>query len=295
MKLINFEFENQLKVGLKTENNIIDIEKTLQNIGTNYIPRTMKEIINNGLEFLKMIESEINAHKDQIAYVNKDAIKFHPCINKPGKIICVGLNYRKHAIESNMPIPKEPILFNKFNNSLAAHRENIIISKYSNELDYEAELGIVIGKSAKDVHKEGALNYVFGYFVANDLSARDLQFKSSQWLLGKSIDGYLPIGPYLVTKDEINNPNNLKITCKLNGEVRQDSNTSDMIFNCEEIISYTSKFITLEPGDIIITGTPEGVIMGDPEEIREWIKPNDEVTVSIEGLGTLTNCFVAEE
>src|SRR5690606_3111052 len=156
------------------------------------------------------------------------------------------------------------------------HRENIIISKYSNELDYEAELGIVIGKSAKGVHKEDALNYVFGYFVANDLSARDLQFKSSQWLLGKSIDGYLPIGPYLVTKDEINNPNNLKITCKLNGEVRQDSNTSDMIFNCEEIISYTSRFITLEPGDIIITGTPEGVIMGDPEEIREWIKPNDE-------------------
>ena len=153
----------------------------------------------------------------------------------------------------------------------------------------------MIGKHTKDVSEKNALDHVFGYFVANDLSARDLQFKSSQWLLGKSMDGYLPIGPYLVTKDDIDNPNNLKITCELNGEVRQDSNTSDMIFNCEEIISYTSKYISLEPGDIIITGTPEGVIMGDPEEKREWIKPNDEVTVSIEGLGKLTNRFVAEK
>src|SRR5699024_5786454 len=166
MKLVNFEYENQIKVGLKTESGIIDIEQTLQNIGPSYVPRTTQEIITNGIEFLQMIESEMKAHTNQMDYVNKNEIIFHPCVDHPGKIICVGLNYRKHAVESEMPIPKEPILFNKYNNSLAGHEEKITISNYATELDYEAELGIVMGKHTKDVSEKNALDHVFGYFVA---------------------------------------------------------------------------------------------------------------------------------
>src|SRR5699024_2420380 len=139
------------------------------------------------------------------------------------------------------------------------------------------------------VSKENALDYVFGYCTANDLSARDLQFRSNQWLLGKSLDGFCPLGPYLVTADEINNPNDLDVCCTVNGEIRQQSNTKDMIFNCDEIISYISHYMTLKPGDVILTGTPEGVIMGYEESSRIWLKDGDNVIVEVEGLGQLVN------
>src|SRR5699024_8150544 len=151
----------------------------------------------------------------------------------PNKIICVGLNYRRHADETGASYPETPILFPKYNNALASHKQHITVPKVTEKLDYEVELGIVMGKNAKDVSKEEALDYVFGYVTANDLSARDLQFVSSQWLLGKSCDGFSPVGPYLVSKDEVGNPNNLNLRTYVNGEERQNSNTSDMIFNCE--------------------------------------------------------------
>lgn len=225
-------------------------------------------------------------------YVVEEPYTYLPVVEKPEKIICVGLNYKKHAEESNMAIPEKPVLFNKFANSLAAHEEDIPAVYDSNENDYEAELAIIIGKEAKSVSKEEALNYVFGYANANDLSARDLQFRTNQWLLGKAIDKYLPLGPYLVTADEVGNPNNLTIQTIYNGKIVQDSNTSDMIFKCDEIISYISHYLTLKPGDIIITGTPEGVLFGLPENERKYMSKGDEMIIQIEKLGQLKNKLV---
>lgn len=222
--------------------------------------------------------------------VDSTNINISAPVKSTAKIICVGLNYQKHAIESGMTIPDEPILFSKFGNSIIGSEDSILIPKYTEKLDYEAELAIIIGKKAKDVAKTEALDYVLGYCNSNDISARDLQFKTSQWLLGKSCDGFLPIGPYLVTTDEILNPNCLEIKTFVNNEIRQESNTQDMIFKCDEIISYVSRYITLLPGDIIITGTPEGVVQGSNQD-KGFLKDGDIVSVTIEGLGTLTNSF----
>ncbi len=218
--------------------------------------------------------------------------KFLPCVTKPGKIVCIGLNYLKHAKEEGAKIPDEPIIFSKFSNSLTGHLEDIPLPEMSRQVDYEGELGILMGKKAVNVSEEEALGYVSGYFVANDVSARDLQSKSSQWLLGKTCDKFAPIGPCVVTSDDIPDPNNLKIKTYVNGELRQSSNTSDMIFYCNHLISYISKHFPLDPGDIILTGTPEGVIVGMPQDQRVWLKNGDVVRVEIENLGTLENKFV---
>jgi 2-keto-4-pentenoate hydratase/2-oxohepta-3-ene-1,7-dioic acid hydratase in catechol pathway len=170
----------------------------------------------------------------------------------------------------------------------------VTLPKTSAEVDYEAELAIVIGKRAKDVSEEEALDYVFGYSCANDLSARDLQLRTSQWLLGKTCDGFCPLGPYLVTADEVGDPNRLYIRTTVNGHVRQQSNTADMIFSCRQIVSYISRHMTLLPGDVILTGTPEGVVLGYPKEKRVYLQPGDVVGVEIERLGVLTNRMVAD-
>jgi 2-keto-4-pentenoate hydratase/2-oxohepta-3-ene-1,7-dioic acid hydratase in catechol pathway len=227
--------------------------------------------------------------------LREDQIVFGPCVTRPSKIICIGLNYRKHAEETNAPIPKYPILFNKFSNTLTGHDSSIPLpNRVTNQVDYEAELVIVIGKKTKYITTEHALEHVFGYCNVNDLSARDLQMRTPQWLLGKTCDKFSPLGPYLVTADEVVDPNQLNIQCKVNGEVRQSSNTSDMIFRCDEIISYISQHMTLYPGDIILTGTPEGVMLGYPENKRVYLKDGDQVSIEIEGLGTLTNVMVNE-
>jgi 2-keto-4-pentenoate hydratase/2-oxohepta-3-ene-1,7-dioic acid hydratase in catechol pathway len=218
---------------------------------------------------------------------SESSITFGPSITAPGKIICVGLNYQRHADESGMPIPEFPILFSKFNNTLAGNGQTISLPDEGEQFDYEAELAIVIGKQASSVSRETALSHVFGFCNANDFSCRDLQFRSGQWLLGKSHDSWCPIGPYIVTADKIDDPNNLYIRCIVNGEIRQNSTTADMIFPCDYLISYISKYITLEPGDVILTGTPEGVAMG--METKPWVKPGDRIVVEVEGLGTLSN------
>jgi 2-keto-4-pentenoate hydratase/2-oxohepta-3-ene-1,7-dioic acid hydratase in catechol pathway len=210
-----------------------------------------------------------------------------PCVPHPGKIICVGLNYRKHAIETNAPIPEVPVLFSKYHNAIAAHGDVVPMPPVAHQYDYEVELGVVIGTRAVHVEESDALAYVFGYCCANDVSARDLQMRTSQWLLGKTLDKFLPIGPYLVTADEVGNPQDLRLRCLVNGEVRQDSTTGDMIFSVAQIISYISRYFALDPGDVIITGTPEGVAMGRPD--KPWLKPGDEVVIEIDRLGQLRN------
>lgn len=293
MKLITFRGDKSLKLGVKTDRGVLDLEKVLKGVRANpLIPLTIGEFIEGeqGVQTaLADFVHDILETGHENLFMSEDELQFGPCVPDPGKIICVGLNYRKHAEESNMPVPEYPILFNKFNNTVAAHEEDIILPAESTQVDYEAELVIVMGKQAYRVSKEEALDYVAGYCNGNDLSARDLQFRTSQWLLGKSCNGFSPLGPYLVTPDEVGDPNNLEIKAYVNGEVRQHSNTADMVFHCNEIISYISHYMTLEPGDIILTGTPEGVILGYLEENQAWLKDGDEVTIEIEKLGSLTN------
>ncbi|OFW81283.1 MAG: 5-carboxymethyl-2-hydroxymuconate isomerase, partial [Alicyclobacillus sp. RIFOXYA1_FULL_53_8] len=220
-------------------------------------------------------------------WLDEAQIEYGPALTQPEKIICVGTNYRKHAIESHMPIPTSPVLFSKFNNSLAAHQGQIAVPEDAEKIDYEVELVMVMGRTARNVSKEDALDFVFGYATGNDISARDLQFRTGQWLLGKTCDGFSPLGPYVVTADEVPNPNVLNLECRVNGELRQSSNTQDMIFDCATLISYISSYMTLRPGDVIYTGTPEGVILGYPEDKQVWLKTGDEVLASVAGLGEL--------
>jgi len=300
MKLVTFIEEGRYRLGVATEKGVVDVAAAAELLPAHGgAPKDVHAVIEGGKEAVAALDKLVAAalaDESVASRVTKseEGLNFGPCVTHPNKIICVGLNYRKHAEETNAPIPKYPILFNKFNNTLTGHGHDVPLPRVSSEVDYEAELVIVIGKKAKYVDKENALDYVFGYCNVNDLSARDLQMRTPQWLLGKSCDGFSPLGPYLVTADEVGNPNNLAIRCIVNGEVRQNSNTSDMIFYCDEIVSYISQHMTLVPGDIILTGTPEGVVLGYPPEKRVWLKPGDVVTIEIEKLGRLTNRMAAE-
>jgi 2-keto-4-pentenoate hydratase/2-oxohepta-3-ene-1,7-dioic acid hydratase in catechol pathway len=291
MITVTFEKNGAWHLGIKTEKGILDVSAFAEETGAEGVPLSADQVIASGEEGKQVLSRLVDQalSSEAVRFLAEDELAYGPCVTNPQKIICVGLNYRRHAEESNMAPPEAPLLFSKFNNTLTGHGREVKLPAASRQVDYEVELAIVIGKEAKDVEKEEALSYVYGYCTANDLSARDLQFKSSQWLLGKTCDGFSPIGPYLVSADEVGDPQNLRIRTWVNGEVRQDSNTSDMIFYCDEIISYISKHMTLYPGDIILTGTPEGVILGFPEDKREWLKDGDEVTVEIENLGRLTN------
>lgn len=300
MKLLTFLKDQQYRLGIHTEKGVLDAAYFAEKLSVEDVPRTIYEVIENGASAIDALhtlvkQAEASGETLSSGWLNEEELQFGPCVTNPEKIICVGLNYRKHAEETGSPIPQSPILFNKFNNALAGHREDIALPKPSQKIDYEAELAIVIGKKAKDVSKDEALNYVFGYCNANDLSARDLQMRTSQWLLGKSCDGFAPLGPYLVTADEVGDPNSLAIKAMVNGELRQNSNTNDMIFYCDEIISYISQHLTLQPGDVILTGTPEGVVLGYPPEQQVYLKDGDVVTIEIEKLGSLTNRLVAEK
>lgn len=211
-------------------------------------------------------------------------------IERPGKIVCVGLNYRDHAEEQGVEIPREPLLFAKWTTSLIGPGEPIVIPPLVTQCDFEAELGVVVGARVKAVSKENALEAVRGYLCANDVSARDLQFGDRQWTRGKSVDTFCPVGP-LVPRDEIPDPHALRIRAIVSGEVMQDSTTANLVFGVDEIIAHASRTTTLEPGDLILTGTPAGVgIFRDPPRL---LRPGDEVTVEIERLGSLTNPVIA--
>jgi 2-keto-4-pentenoate hydratase/2-oxohepta-3-ene-1,7-dioic acid hydratase in catechol pathway len=208
-------------------------------------------------------------------------------ITRPGKIVCVGLNYRDHAEEGGLDLPKAPLLFAKWPNTLIGDGEPIVVPPEATQVDYEAELGVVIGSTARRVSEAAALDHVEGYICLNDVTARDMQFGDGQWTRGKSLDTFCPVGPRLVPREEIEDPQKLAIRCILNGETMQDSSTDQMIFSVAEIIAYVSQIITLEAGDLIATGTPAGVgVFKDPKVL---LKDGDEVSIEIEDLGTLTN------
>ena len=242
-----------------------------------------------GASMLEYIEHGRSAERQPGgATVPLDEARLHAPIGRPGKIIAIGLNYEDHANETGAELPAKPIVFAKYPNTIIGPGEAIRIPSITEQVDYEAELAVVIGQSAKNVSASEALEYVFGYTNCNDVSSRDLQFsEGGQWTRSKSIDTFAPIGPYIATRDEVPDPQNLSIRCLLNGETMQDSTTANMIFPVAELVAFLSTGMTLMPGDIIATGTPAGV--GFVRDPKVFLKAGDEVTIEIEGLGSLTN------
>ena len=278
-------------LGAVTDGGVVDIRATSQKLG---IPlgSTLEELLRSG-NADDLTQVVYGAKASGIPLLVEADIVHGRLFTNPSKIICVGLNYRQHATELNMPPPRVPPLFSKYNNALAGH--NCVITlppkDISTKFDYETELLIVIGKTGRNIAEADALDYIAGYCTANDFSSRDLQLElpNSQWMIGKTLDSYAPIGPYFVSSDLVGDPNKLKIETRVNGELRQSSNTSDFIFNTQQMVSYISKYFTLQPGDIIFTGTPQGVILGYPKDKQVWLKAGDKLVSSIEKLGDL--CF----
>ena len=278
MKLCNAQINGRPFVGVITEGGIVNITA----LG---FPERMNDIIVGGDEMLNRVRTALSMEMPPV--LDEKRIQFLP-VTEPKKIICVGLNYEAHAREGGGKIPDYPIYFSKFNDSLSAHNQPVTLPPWLSKYDYEAELVIVMGRHAHNVSVEDAEVCIFGYTCGNDLSARDAQFLSSQWLPGKSLPGFAPIGPYILTRDCFDPYESNRITCELNGVTVQSADTKDMVFKCFEAVSTASRFFPLSPGDVIFTGTPEGVILGRPKGTRVWLKPGDIVTVSIDGIGSLT-------
>ncbi len=274
MKLIRFGAEGKEKPGVQLEAGIrIDVS----DFGQDY---TEDFFGNGGFEKL---EKWLKKNTDTCPIINA-TVRLGAPLCRPSKIVCVGLNYAKHAAESGMEVPKEPVLFFKATSAIVGPNDDLILPKGGEKTDWEVELAVVIGKKTSYVSEEDALDYVAGYMLHNDYSERAFQLeKEGQWVKGKSCDTFAPLGPFIASKDEIPNPNNLSLWLKLNGEIMQNSNTSDFIFNVQEVVSYISQFMTLLPGDVISTGTPFGVGLGlDPQR---YLKEGDVVELGIEGLG----------
>lgn len=277
MKLIRYGQPGQIKTGII----IGDVRYDTSAFGEDYNEQFFE---NDGLARLEKFLSE---NKDNLPVVSNDERLDSP-VARPSKIICVGLNYALHARETNAHIPAEPIIFFKSTTALCGPNDDVIIPKDSEKTDWEVELAVIIGKRCSYIEDSEALEYIAGYALHNDYSERAFQIeRGGQWVKGKSCDTFAPLGPFMATKDEIPDPNNLHLWLKVNGEMLQNSNTSDFIFNVQQVVSYLSRFMTLLPGDVISTGTPAGVGLGmkpDP-----WfLKPGDVVELGIEGLGTST-------
>ena len=287
--LLTIRRDKEYRLGVKTDKGILDVQVAARLLRMR-APATVDDLLQNeeGPRLNALVAAVLTSRSAQKAFFKEGTIAYGPVVTRPEKIICIGLNYRRHAAEVGAPIPKQPILFNKYNNALACHNGTVRLPvEVAKKFDYEVELVIVIGREAKNVGEADALSYVAGYTIGNDFSARDLQLETGgQWMIGKTPDQFAPVGPYLVTADQVD-PDNLKLECRVNGETRQSSNTSDMIYSSPQLVSFISRHMTLKPGDIIFTGTPEGVIVGKPKEQQEWLNVGDTVACSIEKLGEL--------
>jgi 2-keto-4-pentenoate hydratase/2-oxohepta-3-ene-1,7-dioic acid hydratase in catechol pathway len=276
-------------LGVRMGNRILDVARAAKKFGKRVPSTTDEAILGKDVEGLIVVIDRAGNAKD--LFIDEDKAEFGPCIVNPQKIIMLGFNYRKHALEVGVPIPTAPVLFSKYNNALNGHGGTIKLPvKAAKKFDYEVELQAIIGKTARDVSEAEAPDYIFGYATGNDFSARDLQYrdgKGSQFMIGKTSDGFMPVGPWLVGAEVVGDPQKLAIECRVNGEQRQSSNTADMIFSCAQIVAYASTIMTLKPGDLISTGTPEGVINGKPPDKQVWLKAGDKVSCSVEKLGEL--------
>ncbi|OUL08543.1 5-carboxymethyl-2-hydroxymuconate isomerase [Sedimentibacter sp. SX930] len=291
MQLIHFSEDGQSRIGIKTEQGFLNVAKVAAALSLPF-PSYIDDVLKDPEQAAQLdaILAQAETLTDPAYYVSMDEVTFLPVLSRPGKILCIGKNYAAHVAETKSEAPKKPLVFSKFTSALAAHKEGIPIPVNTSKVDYEVELVAVIGKKAYCVSPEEALEHVAGYTIGNDVTARDWQKGSPQWLLGKSPDKFAPLGPVYVTADEID-PRNLDISLKLNNEVRQNSNTKHLIFDIATIVSYISQHFSLEPGDIIFTGTPDGVILGYPEDEQVWLKPGDVIESTIDGIGTLVNTF----
>jgi 2-keto-4-pentenoate hydratase/2-oxohepta-3-ene-1,7-dioic acid hydratase in catechol pathway len=289
MKLVAFNETRQqspthFRIGALINNETVaDLTPSVLPLGL--LPSEILRVYDLDTNFIPLATEAI-AFGDPPTFSKSDVVLAAP-VPRPGKIICIGLNYRNHAIESGMDIPKSPIIFSKFVTCVAAPGDPILLPVGSEQVDYEAELAVVIGRRAKNVKLEDAMDHVFGYTNFNDVSARDMQFADGQWQRGKSCDTFAPFGECVVTKDEIADPHSLRIQFRLNGETLQDSNTNELIFDIPAVIEFLSRSMTLEPGDIIATGTPPGV--GFARKPPVFLKDGDIAEVEIEGLGVLSN------
>lgn len=282
MKLIRFGEAGKEKPGIQLPNGTrIDVST----FGEDYTEQFFET---NGIERLK---EWLKDNESKCAQVSEETRLGSP-IGRPSKLVCIGLNYAKHAAEAGMKVPSEPVLFFKSTTAIVGPNDDIIIPKGSTKSDWEVELAVVIGKKASYISKEEVMDHIAGYVLHNDVSERAFQIeREGQWCKGKGCDTFAPLGPFLATKDEVKNPNNLDLWLKLNGEMMQDSSTSDFIFNIEESISYISQFMTLLPGDVISTGTPFGVGLGLKPPM--YLKPGDVMELGIEGLGISKQNVVA--
>ncbi|MCK0125992.1 2-keto-4-pentenoate hydratase/2-oxohepta-3-ene-1,7-dioic acid hydratase in catechol pathway [Gelidibacter sediminis] len=281
MKLIRFGSEGQEKPGLQLEDKRIDVSAFGEDFNEKFFET-------NGLERLK---DWLKTNAENCPTVD-DAVRLGSPIGRPSKLVCVGLNYAQHAAEAGMKVPSEPVLFFKSTTAIVGPNDNVIIPKNSEKTDWEVELAIVIGKKASYVELEDADDYIAGYVLHNDVSERAFQIeKEGQWCKGKGCDTFAPLGPFMATKDEVKDPNNLNLWLEVNGERLQDSSTSDFIFNVQHVVSYISQFMTLLPGDVISTGTPFGVGLGfNPQR---YLKPGDVMRLGIDGLGVQEQTAVA--
>ncbi|MFF5818049.1 fumarylacetoacetate hydrolase family protein [Lysinibacillus capsici] len=303
MKLLTYSVEkNPFRVGiLINQNKVIDPQLVLKEKLKHEVPYSYKEIAEtllpeDPIKFISNGEYSMNAAQEAINYslennlekgiFNLNEVTLGPPVLRPNKIVCVGLNYADHIREMNRDLPKFPVIFAKYSGALNGPYAPFIYKEpLTEKLDYEGELAVIIGKKARNVSEESALDYVVGYTVSNDITARDMQKRTIQWLQGKTLEGSLPIGPWLVTKDEIVDPHNLDIQLYVNGELRQKSNTKNFVFDVNYLVSFLSEIITLEPGDIICTGTPGGV----GEAQNKFLRDKDIVRVDISGIGTIEN------
>jgi 2-keto-4-pentenoate hydratase/2-oxohepta-3-ene-1,7-dioic acid hydratase in catechol pathway len=273
MKLLRFGDDGNEKPGVLIDDEIVDVSAFGEDysedfLGSDGIARLGKWLVDNAQTQPRVSET----------------VRLGPPFMRPSKIICIGLNYTKHALESNMPLPSEPIIFFKATSALTGPNDPLVIPRKSVKTDWEVELAVVIGKKAAYVEEKDSMDYVAGFCLHNDYSEREFQLeKGGQWVKGKSCDSFAPMGPYLVTRDEIVNFNNLHMWLKVNGKVMQDNNTDDMIFEVPSLVSYLSQFMTLLPGDIISTGTPAGVGLGFKPPV--YLKAGDVIELGIEGLG----------
>jgi len=285
MRLATIQTVSGPRAAVQVGTSFVDVNAT-----DSTLPERVRQILGRGPAMLKMIEQAVQ-RPDAVKYPAAE-VKLLPPIPNPAKIVCIGLNYRDHAAESGAPIPKDPVLFSKYATALIGHGAAIVLPPVSSEVDFEAELVIVVGKRGKNLTPEQAAGYVAGYTIGHDVSARDWQLKKDgkQWMVGKTFDTFAPTGPVLVTADEVPDPHKLAIKLRLNGQTMQDSNTSQMIFSVGAVLAYLSQVFTLEPGDLVFTGTPPGV--GFARKPPVFLKGGDVVEVEIEGLGVLRNPVV---
>ena len=284
MRLLTFDCQGARRVGVRSGDTIVDVNRVDPDI-----PPDLLNLLEAGPAALEAAREAAEGGEG----IDAGGVHVAAPIQNPEKILCIGLNYADHAAESNMPIPSEPVVFSKFSSTIIGPGDAIRLPSVTRSIDYEVELVVVIGTAGKDISESDAMDHVAGYTVGHDVSARDFQLEKpgGQWLLGKTFDTFAPLGPDIVTPDEVDDPHNLGIRCILNGQTVQDSNTEQLIFKIDQLIGYLSRVVTLQPGDLIFTGTPPGVGMARRPQL--WLRAGDTVVCEVDGIGRLENPVVS--